>query len=143
MVPLFRRTASFQPQFPPLVGTFAKKGTGVAAKKEERGPCMNSEAPLSHQHCESHRTSNDERHLLAPSSRHGGLAGLKARAARRGARGRDARCARRRIRLSCANADDSNCRDDGLAPVGKCTGVHDGAGRRRSSRTACGACASA
>ena len=136
MVPLFRRTASFQPRFSPFVGTFAKKRTGVAAKKKERGPCMDS---LSHQHRESHRASNDERHLLAPSSRHGSLAGLKARTARRGPRACDARCPRRRIRLSSANADDSNCSDDGLTPVGKCTGVHDGAGRRRFSRTACGA----
>ena len=68
---------------------------------------------------------------------------MKARAARRRPRGRDARCARRRFRLGSANADDGNCRDDGLAPVGKYTGVHDGAGRRRFSIGACGACASA
>lgn len=112
------------------------KRTGIAAK-EERGLCMHSNLlSHSHHHRESHRASNDEHHFLAPSPRHGRLSSLQARAARRRPRGGDARCAPRRICRTSACTDDSNRRNDGLAPVGKCTSVHDGAGLGGLSLTA-------
>ena len=91
---------------------------------------------LLHHHRESYRAANDEHHFLAPSSRRGRLSGLQARAARRRPRGGDARCARRRICRSSACTNDSNRCNNGLAPVGECTCVHDGAGLGTLSLTA-------
>ena len=87
------------------------------------------EIRLSHHHRYSHRPSNDEHHLLTPSSRHGRLSRLQARTAGGCPRARDARRACRRVGRGLAGTDDGNGRDDGLAAVGECARVHDGAGR--------------
>lgn len=110
----------------PHESSFVRLRTGSAIKRNAGYACLRTR--LSHHHRDSHRTSDDEHHLFAPSPRHRCLSGLQARAARRRSRGRDTRRPCGRICRTSAFTDNSDCCDDGLTAIGQCTRVHDGAG---------------